>query len=144
MSTISDFFKEKKEDITDVLDGYVEKIKKLSEDISKSGENSEEIVVSDEEEPKEDPKTVDSLKQIKDSLDAYSKMTASNKDTKVYSGQNLMGTPSSMSPYGPSGQMSQIASPYFSDLASNQRSALENLNTQISALQKLLKGGVNV
>ena len=144
MSVVSDYFKNSKENIEDLLEDFTKKIESVAEAVSKKDEDKEETVVSDKEEPKSDTETQEYLKTLKDSLEAYSKMTGGQTPAKVYSGQNLMGTPSSMSPFGPMSSGVQPASPLFSDLQTNQRGALQNLNTQITALQKLLRGGVNV
>lgn len=145
MSVVSDYFeKSKLEDIEDLLEDFTKKLESVSEAMSGKDEEKEEIVVSDKEEPESDIETQESLKKLKDSLEAYSKMTGGKTTTPVYKGQNLMGTPSSMSPYGPMSRVTPPASPLFSDLQTTQRGALQNLNTQLTALQKLLRGGVNV
>ena len=146
MSVVSDYFeKTKLEDIEDRLDDFTKKLESVAEAmLGKDGEEEEEIVVSDKEEPQSDIETQESLKKLKDSLEAYSKMTGGKTTTPVYKGQNLMGTPSSMSPYGPMSRVTPPASPLFSDLQTTQRGALQNLNAQLTALQKLLRGGVNV
>ncbi len=145
MSVVSDYFeKTKLEDIEDLFDDFTKKLESVAEAMSGKDEEKEEIVVSDKEEPESDIETQESLKKLKDSLEAYSKMTGGKTTTPVYKGQNLMGTPSSMSPYGPMSRVTPPVSPLFSDLQTTQRGALQNLNTQLTALQKLLRGGVNV
>jgi hypothetical protein len=145
MSVVSDYFeKSQLEDIEDLLEDFTKKLESVSEAMSGKNGEEEEIVVSDKEEPKSDIETQESLKKLKDSLEAYSKMTGGKTTTPVYKGQNLMGTPSSMSPYGPMSRVTPPASPLFADLQTTQRGALQNLNTQLTALQKLLRGGVNV
>lgn len=145
MSVVSDYFeKSKLEDIEDLLEDFTKKLESVSEAMSGKDGEEEEIVVSDKEEPQSDIETQESLKKLKDSLEAYSKMTGGKTTTPVYRGQNLMGTPSSMSPYGPMSRVTPPVSPLFADLQTTQRGALQNLNTQLTALQKLLRGGVNV
>jgi hypothetical protein len=144
MSVVSDYFeKTKLEDIEDLFDDFTKKLESVAEAMSGKDEE-EEIVVSDKEEPTSDIETQESLEKLKDSLEAYSKMTGGKTTTQVYKGQNLMGTPSSMSPYGPMSRVTPPVSPLFADLQTTQRGALQNLNTQLTALQKLLRGGVNV
>ena len=145
MSVVSDYFeKSKLEDIEDLLEDFTKKLESVSEAMSGKDGEEEEIVVSDKEEPTSDIETQESLKKLKDSLEAYSKMTGGKTTTPVYKGQNLMGTPSSMSPYGPMSRVTPPVSPLFADLQTTHRGALQNLNTQLTALQKLLRGGVNV
>lgn len=145
MSVVSDYFeKTKLEDIEDRLDDFTKKLESVAEAMSEKDGEEEEIVVSDKEEPQSDIETQESLKKLKDSLEAYSKMTGGKTTTPVYKGQNLVGTPSSMSPYGPMSRITPPVSPLFADLQTTQRGALQNLNTQLTALQKLLRGGVNV
>jgi hypothetical protein len=145
MSVVSDYFeKSQLEDIEDLLEDFTKKLESVSEAMSGKNGEEEEIVVSDKEEPKSDIETQESLKKLKDSLEAYSKMTGGKTTTPVYKGQNLVGTPSSMSPYGPMSRITPPVSPLFADLQTTQRGALQNLNTQLTALQKLLRGGVNV
>lgn len=144
MSVVSDYFKNSKENIEDLLEDFTKTLESVTKVMSGKDEDKEETVVSDKEEPKTDVETQESLKKLKDSLESYSKMTGGKKLSPVYKGQNLMGTPSSMSPFGPMSKATPPASPLFSDLQTNQRSALQNLNTQLTALQKLLRGGVNV
>ena len=145
MSVVSDYFeKSKLEDIEDLLEDFTKKLESVSEAMSGKDGEEEEIVVSDKEEPQSDIETQESLKKLKDSLEAYSKMTGGKTTTPVYKGQNLVGTPSSMSPYGPMSRVTPPVSPLFADLQTTQRGALQNLNTQLTALQKLLRGGFNV
>ena len=144
MSVVSDYFeKTKLDEIEDQLEDFTKQLEEISKDMKKDDSDEEEIVVTDEKVEPENQETTESLKKLKDSLEAYSKMT-SGSSAKVYRGQNLVGTPSSMSPYGPMSRITPPASPLFSDLQSTQRGALQNLNTQLTALQKLLRGGVNV
>lgn len=145
MSVVSDYFeKTKLDEIEDQLEDFTKQLEEISQDMKKDDSDDEEkIVVTDEKVEPENQETTESLKKLKDSLEAYSKI-ASGSSAKVYRGQNLVGTPSSMSPYGPMSRITPPASPLFSDLQSTQRGALQNLNTQLTALQKLLRGGVNV
>lgn len=69
---------------------------------------------------------------------------ASEPSAKVYSGQNLMGTPSSMSPYGPMANVGGSPSPAFAGLDTYFGGKLKSIEGQLEALRNALKKGANV
>ena len=69
---------------------------------------------------------------------------SSTDSAKVYSGQNLVGTPSSMSPYGPTAKAEDSPSPLFAGLDTYFGGKLKSIEGQLDALRKALKKGANV
>ena len=125
-----------------------EKIKLRDED--------EEIKVDLEKDETETP-TLEEIKEVIESSQEDSETKAkldkalkalsaasSTPSAKVYSGQNLMGTPSSMSPYGPMVKAADSPSPLFAGLDTYFGGKLKSIEGQLDALRKALKKGANV
>jgi len=144
MSVISEYFKEKADDVTDIVEDLNSKIDNLLEKIGSDKEKEEEeTVVEDETPPPVDNDNSDTLEKLKKSLDTYNK-SQTKASSKVYKGKDLVGNPSSMGAFGPLGKSQQSVSPLFANLLARDKNSLSNIDSQISALRKLLQGGVNV
>jgi|TARA_Y100000114_G_scaffold153834_1_gene174618 AcrR family transcriptional regulator len=145
MSTITEYFKNKKEDVTDIMEDIQESLDSMLDKITKKDDEEEaETVVEDKDTPPPVPDNEDTLKKLKDNLDKLSK--TSKTTSKVYKGKDLVGNPKSMGAFGPlaAASAARSASPLFTPLNLVQKSALGDINSQIQSLRKLLQGGVNV
>lgn len=146
MSRLTEYFDKKKEKAVDVLMDFLNELDiKDKESQMKEEQNQKEMDI-EEEKIKQDEKNTKILDQLQESINNYQKLSSgsSKSDSKVYQGQNLVGTPSSMSAFGPLSQMQQSTSPLFASRDMFQSSKLKDISTTIANLQKLLKGGVNV
>jgi len=146
MSKLTEYFDKQKEKAVDVLMDFLKDI-----DIEEKESNIEEKeTIKDIEQEEEQIKTEEEnskvLEQIQDSIKNYQKIAGTNPSStsKIYKGQNLVGTPQSMGAFGPLSQMKQPSSPLFASQDLFQSSKLKDISTTIANLQKLLKGGVNV
>jgi DNA-directed RNA polymerase sigma subunit (sigma70/sigma32) len=146
MSTITEYFENKKEDVKDIMEDIQEGIDTMLDKITKKDDEEEaETVVEDKDTPPPVPDSnEDTLKKLKDNLDKLSK--TSKTTSKVYKGRDLVGNPKSMGAFGPlaAASAARSASPLFTPLNLVQKSALGDINSQIQSLRKLLQGGVNV
>lgn len=119
-------------------------------------DTKDEIKVDLEKEETETP-TLEEIKDIIESSQEDSETKAkldkalkalsaasSTGSAKVYSGQNLMGAPSSMSPYGPVSRAGDSPSPLFAGLDTYFGGKLKSIEGQLDALRKALKKGANV
>jgi uncharacterized protein YaaN involved in tellurite resistance len=146
MSTITEYFNNKKEDVGDLMEDIQASLDNMLDKITKDDDDEEaETVVEDKDTPPPVPNdNEDTLKKLKDNLDKLSK--TSKTTSKVYKGKDLVGNPSSMGAFGPlaAASAARSASPLFTPLNLVQKSALGDINSQIQSLRKLLQGGVNV
>jgi len=135
-----------------------------SDDINAEREEFEKIKIQDKDEEikvdlEKDESETPTLQEIKDvieeskqddetkaKLDKALKALASSQtpSAKIYKGQNLMWTPSSMSPYGPMVKAAGSPSPLFAGLDTYFGGKLKSIEGQLDALRKALKKGANV
>ena len=145
------------------IDYMIDKFRS-SDDIKAEREEFEKIKVQDKDEEikvdlEKDETETPTLQEIKDvieeskqddetkaKLDKALKALASSQtpSAKIYKGQNLMGTPSSMSPYGPMVKAAGSPSPLFAGLDTYFGGKLKSIEGQLDALRKALKKGANV
>ena len=145
------------------IDYMIDKFRS-SDDIKAEREEFEKIKVQDKDEEikvdlEKDETETPTLEEIKDvieeskqddetkaKLDKALKALASTQKSsaKIYKGQNLMGTPRSMSPYGPVVKAAGSPSPLFAGLDTYFGGKLKSIEGQLDALRKALKKGANV
>jgi|SRR5210317_806765 len=109
-----------------------------NEDTEKDNEKVDEAL------EKAEKKTDEAVSQLAKYADAYKKIASSSSATKPITGQNLMGTPSSMGAFGPMSQVQQSTSPYFASQGVLSAAKMKELDSKIATLRKILQGGVNV
>jgi|DEB0MinimDraft_10_1074344.scaffolds.fasta_scaffold02123_3 hypothetical protein len=98
----------------------------------------------DEALEKAEKKTDEAVSQLSKYADAYKKIASSSSAQKPITGQNLMGTPSSMGAFGPMSAVQQSTSPYFASQGVLSTAKMKELDSKIATLRKILQGGVNV
>ena len=98
----------------------------------------------DEALEKAEKKTDEAVSQLSKYADAYKKISSSSSAQTPITGQNLMGTPSSMGAFGPMSLVEQSTSPYFASQGVLSTAKMKELDSKIATLRKILQGGVNV
>ena len=122
---------------------YSSEEEKLDVDLDNEENKSDDKKV-DEAVEEAEKKTDEAVSQLAKYADAYKKIASSSSAQKPITGQNLMGTPSSMGAFGPMSAVQQSTSPYFASQGVLSTAKMKELDSKIATLRKILQGGVNV
>lgn len=137
----SDDMKAEREEFEKIKTSSQEKDEEIKVDVK---EDEETPTIQEITEVIEKSKEDDETKaKVDKALKALTSLSSSNK-SQVLKGQNLMGSPSSMSPFGPLAKSQTSPSPLFAGLDTYFGGKLKSIEGQLDALRKALKKGANV